>query len=98
MAAKENTSTTTKPDGRVFAKELLQTLHRLNSKRDAPVASRKATKAAIRAAVEFPEHELDRFTDVISDWLICEVLGCGIIFEDYFAEDAKGLVTAEGTA
>lgn len=103
MATKNSTRSTNrtaagtapaKHDGRAAAKSLLHTLLRLNSKRDAPVGSRNATKTAIKAAAALPEQELDRFAEVIADWLSTTALGSGISMGGYFSKD----VDAEGGA
>lgn len=58
--------TAPKHDGKASAEELLRKLEWLNWKRDAPVGTRKAIMAAIKAAAALPEQELVRFAEVLS--------------------------------
>ncbi len=84
---KVTTIAATKPDGKASAQELLRTLEKLNWKRDAPVGSRNAMKAAFRAAVALPDNEFGRFVDVLALPLICHVSGSSMEYSPGHAKE-----------
>jgi len=79
-----------KPDGKASALELLRALERLNWKRNAPVGSRKALMAALKAAAALPECELGQFADVLATPLIGHVLGVSFPYVSGYGEVKGG--------
>jgi hypothetical protein len=65
--------------------QLLRRLQKMNFNRDAPAKSLLAVKAAIRCATTFPGKEFDRFSRVISEWLVADVGGLGFNLDEYEA-------------
>lgn len=63
-------------NGRKQAIKLLRRLESLNWDREKPANSASLVDDTLRTVTDLPATERKRFSRVISDWLVTEVLGC----------------------
>lgn len=79
-------------DGQAEALRLLRRLQKLNWSRERPSGSARLVHHTLRSLNDYPESERLRFSRVISEWLVTEVLGCGWNLEEYEANLAERAV------
>ena len=68
---------------------LLRELEALNWNQNAPIKSRTAVKAALRAAASLPEREFDQFAAVLTDWLTAPILGFTLDLDEFEAHVSR---------
>lgn len=70
-------------DGQAEALRLLRRLQKLNWDHERPSGSARLVHHTLRSLNDYPESERLRFSRVISDWLVTELLGCCDDLEEY---------------
>lgn len=76
-------------DGQVECLNLLRRLQQLNWEKEMPSGSARLVNITLRSMSGWPEAERLRFSRVLSDWLVTEILGCGLNVKEYEAELAS---------
>ena len=83
----------TRIDGQAEALKLLRCLRELNWHLEKPKLSARLVDYMLRSLSDWPVAERQRFSRIISDWLVLEMLGCCQDLEEY--EDALSVRRAE---
>ncbi len=69
--------------------ELLRKLEKLNHDHERPARSADVVQDSLASLANWPRAEQKRFSRVMSDWLVTELMGCGMNISEYVARVEK---------